>query len=65
MNLNDSTNDVINASNDDTLVNEDVTITSAGSNAVRRKIFTQKNIVVGVLFTINLVNFMDRFTIAG
>lgn len=31
----------------------------------RFKVFSKNTIVIAVLFTINLVNFMDRFTIAG
>jgi hypothetical protein len=69
MNLNESSDIAnLNGSNDNTLVDEEeVTIinTSVDNYEWRKKIFTQKNIVVAVLFTINLVNFMDRFTIAG
>ncbi len=49
----------------------DLTLDSSTVNLVEtptstsNHISTQKNIVVAVLFTINLVNFMDRFTIAG
>jgi hypothetical protein len=44
---------------------ESSTVNLVETSNVKNEIFAQKLIVVSVLTTINLVNFMDRFTIAG
>ena len=71
-NMDDSINSNSNLINQVSYEVEEISDTTTGANntatattTIKFKIFSQNNIVVALLFLINLVNFMDRFTIAG
>ncbi len=71
-NMDDSINSNSNLINQVSYEVEEISEDTTGANnttttttTVKFKIFSQNNIVVALLFLINLVNFMDRFTIAG
>jgi hypothetical protein len=70
-NMDDSINSNSNLINQVSYEVEEISDTTGANNTttttttIKFKIFSQNNIVVALLFLINLVNFMDRFTIAG